>query len=87
MNGEVVVDYCLRVKKEYGADGMIVAGYSNARPCYIPSLRVLQEGGYEARDNILMGSGLPGPFDEHVEDIVFKGIHQLMQEVGRTPLR
>jgi hypothetical protein len=87
MNGEVVVDYCLRVKKEYGADGMIVAGYSNARPCYIPSLRVLQEGGYEARDNILMGSGLPGPFDEHVEDIVFEGIHQLMQEVGRTPLR
>src|ERR1035438_4497258 len=29
MNGEVVVDYCLRVKKEYGGEGMIVAGYSN----------------------------------------------------------
>jgi hypothetical protein len=84
MNGEVVVDYCLRVKKEYGAEGMIVAGYSNARPCYIPSLRVLKEGGYEARDSILMG-GLPGPLGDQVEDIIFAGIHELMKAVGRPP--
>ena len=86
MNGEVVVDYCLRVKKEYGAEGMIVAGYSNARPCYIPSLRVLKEGGYEARDAILMGS-LPGPLGDQVEDIIFAGIRELMKAVGRTPQR
>jgi hypothetical protein len=86
MNGEVVVDYCLRVKKEYGAEGMIVAGYSNARPCYIPSLRVLKEGGYEARDNILMGS-LPNLFSDQVEDTVFAGIRELMKDVGRAPLR
>lgn len=86
MNGEVVVDYSLRVKKEYGAEGMIVAGYSNERPCYIPSARVLKEGGYEARDSILM-TGLPGPFSEQVEDVVFAGIRKLMQAVGRTPAR
>jgi hypothetical protein len=86
MNGEVVVDYCLRVKKEYGAEGMIVAGYSNARPCYIPSLRVLKEGGYEARDAILMGS-LPGPLGDQVEETIFAGIRELMQAVGRAPQR
>ena len=86
MNGEVVVDYCLRVKKEYGAEGMIVAGYSNDRQCYIPSLRVLKEGGYEARDSILMTS-FPGPFDPRVEDIIFAGIRELMHAVGRAPLR
>jgi neutral ceramidase len=37
MNGEVVAEYSLRVKREYGAEGMIVAGYSNDRPCYIPA--------------------------------------------------
>jgi hypothetical protein len=86
MNGEVVVDYCLRVKKEYGAEGMIVAGYSNDRPCYIPSLRVLKEGGYEARDSILMTS-FPGPFGDQVEETIFAGIRELMQAVGRAPQR
>ncbi|MEN6604788.1 MAG: neutral/alkaline non-lysosomal ceramidase N-terminal domain-containing protein [Bryobacteraceae bacterium] len=85
MNGEVVVDYALRVKKEYGADGMIVAGYTNDRPCYIPSLRVLKEGGYEARDNMLMDPW-PGPFSGQVEEIIFTGIRKLMQTVGRAPV-
>jgi hypothetical protein len=86
MNHEVVVDYDLRVKKEYGAEDMIVAGYSNARECYIPSLRVLQEGGYEARDAILMGS-FPGPFGDRVEEIIFSGVRELMRAVGRAPVR
>ena len=80
----MVVDYCLRVKKEYGSEGMIVAGYSNARQCYIPSLRILKEGGYEARDSILMTS-LPGPFGDQVEEVIFAGIRKLMQAVGRAP--
>jgi len=86
MNGEVVVDYDLRVKKEYGANDMIVAGYSNARQCYIPSLRVLKEGGYEPHDSILMES-FPAPFSDQVEETIFAGIHQLMKEVGREPVR
>lgn len=65
---------------------MIVTGYSNDRQSYIPSLRVLKEGGYEARDAILMGS-LPGPLGERVEDIIFAGVRELMQAVGRAPLR
>jgi hypothetical protein len=83
MNGEPTVDYSLRVKKEYGADGMIVAGYSNAMTSYIPSLRVLREGGYEARDAILMSS-FPGPLAEQAEETIFSGIRELMQAVGRT---
>jgi hypothetical protein len=86
MSGEVVAEYSLRVKKEYGADGMIVAGYSNEMPCYIPSSRILKEGGYEARDAILMGS-LPGPLGDQVEETIFAGIRELMQAVGRAPQR
>lgn len=47
---EVTVDYSLRLKRELGrAPAMIwVAGYTNGYFGYIPSERVLAEGGYEA---------------------------------------
>ena len=47
MPGEVVVDYILRVKKEYGAERVWINAYSNDAPCYIPSEQILAEGGYE----------------------------------------
>ena len=47
---EVVVDYSLRLKRELACPPAIVwvAGYSNGYFGYIPSERVLAEGGYEA---------------------------------------
>ena len=48
LGGEVVVDYCLRVKKDYGAQEILIAGYSNDVMSYIPTVRILREGGYEA---------------------------------------
>jgi hypothetical protein len=48
--GEVVVDYSLRLKQELGAERLWVNGYSNDVPCYIPSERILKEGGYEGGD-------------------------------------
>lgn len=50
LGGEVVVDYSLRLKKELAGPAAVwVAGYSNDSCGYIPSLRVLKEGGYEAQ--------------------------------------
>jgi putative membrane-bound dehydrogenase-like protein len=46
--GEVVVDYDLRLKHDFDAVRLWVCGYSNDVPCYIPSKRILKEGGYEA---------------------------------------
>jgi putative membrane-bound dehydrogenase-like protein len=45
--GEVVVDYSLRLKRELDGRRLWVNAYSNDAPCYIPSERVLREGGYE----------------------------------------
>jgi neutral ceramidase len=45
--GEVVVDYSLRLQRELGTMPLWVAGYSNDVFAYIPSERVLAEGGYE----------------------------------------
>jgi neutral ceramidase len=82
LGGEPVVDYALRIKKEYGAKGIIAAGYSNDVMSYIPSLRVLKEGGYEA-GGAMISYGLPGPYTEDVEDRVFTAIHQVMKRVKR----
>ncbi|MGE5191852.1 MAG: PVC-type heme-binding CxxCH protein [Deltaproteobacteria bacterium] len=45
--GEVVVDYSLRLKRELNGRRLWVNAYSNDAPCYIPSERILKEGGYE----------------------------------------
>jgi hypothetical protein len=82
LGGEVVVDYVLRIKKEYGSKGIIVAGYSNDVMSYIPSLRVLKEGGYEASDAMLY-YGLPGPYNDDVEDQIFRTIARVMKRVKR----
>ena len=82
LGGEVVVDYALRAKREYSGEPLIVAGYSNAVMGYIPSERILREGGYEAVDNLVY-YGQPGPFAPGVEARVFDAIHKAMKKVGR----
>jgi putative membrane-bound dehydrogenase-like protein len=45
--GEVVVDYSIRLKREFDRSRLLINAYSNDVPCYIPSERILKEGGYE----------------------------------------
>jgi hypothetical protein len=78
--GEVVVDYVLRLKKELGADRLWVAGYSNDVFAYIPSRRVLEEGGYEA-GGAMTYYVQPGPFAPEVEEIVIRKIHEMADRV------
>lgn len=81
--GEVVVDYALRLKKELAGPPVWVAGYSNDVFGYLPSLRVLREGGYEAGD-AMRYTPLPGPFAPSVEQRVVKAVHTLVDTV-RSP--
>lgn len=80
LGGEVVVDYALRLRREYG-DALIVAAYSNDVMGYIPSRRVLEEGGYEAGTNLIY-YGQPGPFSDDVEDRLIEAARQALARVG-----
>ena len=51
--GEVVVDYSLRLKREFDRQRIWVNAYANDAPAYIPSERVLKEGGYEGGDAMI----------------------------------
>jgi hypothetical protein len=81
LGGEVVIDYQLRLKSEFGADRIAVLGYSNDVMGYIPSKRVQREGGYEAGD-ALMYFSQPGWFTEEVEDIVLGGARRVLVSLG-----
>jgi hypothetical protein len=88
--GETCVDYVLRLKREIGAEKLWVAGYSNEVMCYIPSERVLGEGGYEAGWTPAWGrnvaasqmawSGWPAPFAPGIEDRIVSAVHALLKE-------
>ena len=79
LSGEVVVDYSLRLAKELAPANVYVAGYSNDVFGYVPSLRVLQEGGYEGGGAMLWGP-LPGAFAADVED---KIVGKVLELVGK----
>jgi hypothetical protein len=65
LGGEVVVDYALGVEKEFGPNAWTFA-YSNDVMAYVPSERVLAEGGYEG-GGAMVYYGLPGPWKTGVE--------------------
>jgi hypothetical protein len=83
LGGEVVVDFSLRLKQAVGEDRIWTAGYSNDVMAYIPSLRVLKEGGYEG-GGAMVYYGLPSAWDESVEErIVAEVERQLGVEDAR----
>lgn len=64
---EVVSDYGKAIKGLFNED-VITLAYSNSRSCYIPTRKVLIEGGYE-RDSFL-DAGIAGVFVPEIEEIV-----------------
>ncbi|MBM3861510.1 MAG: hypothetical protein FJ395_17940 [Verrucomicrobia bacterium] len=81
LGGEVVVDYQLRAKREFPGENLMAVGFANDVMCYIPTARVLGEGGYEAEFSMVY-YGQPGPFAETVEEKVFRAIRSVMAKAG-----
>lgn len=77
MGGEVVVDYSIRLKRELGAERLWINAYANDVSCYIPSRRILNEGGYEA-DASMYWYNMPAPFAQGVEETIVDAVHRLV---------
>lgn len=74
---EVVVDYSLRLKFELSrleGPAIWVAGYSNVYSGYIPSRRVLLEGGYEA---------LSRPWHPDLEERIVRKVHDIVGKLAK----
>jgi hypothetical protein len=81
LGGEVVVDYSLRLKKELGSNPTLwVTAYANDVMAYIPSARVLKEGGYEG-DTSMIPYGLPTKWGPPIEEKIVAKVQELVKEV------
>ncbi len=72
--GEVVVDYAHRIRRDFGPAAWPIA-YANDLPCYIPSKRILSEGGYEA-DQSMAYYGLLQTLLPSTEDRIFAELNR-----------
>jgi hypothetical protein len=83
LGGEAVVDYALRLKKEYrGEKAVWVTAYANDVMAYIPSERVLKEGGYEG-DTSMIPYGLPSKWAPGIEERIVEQVRAAVKEVTR----
>jgi hypothetical protein len=79
LGGEVVVDYSLRLKGELGP-ALWVAAYSNDVMTYIPSRRVLGEGGYEG-GGAMVYYGLPTIWAPQIEEKIVTAVHKQVESL------
>jgi neutral ceramidase len=82
LGGEVVTDYVLRLKRELGAQGLWVAGYTNEVMAYIPSARMFKEGGYEVVGSMIYYDH-PTTWAPELEEKIINKTRELAKRVGR----
>ena len=82
--GEVVVDYSLRLKREFDRTRLWVNGYANEAPCYIPSERILKEGGYEGGDAMVYYDR-PTRFAPGLEQKIMNAVRQQLPATYQAP--
>ena len=82
LEGEVVVDYALRMRRELDAKRLWTTAYVNDVPCYIVSKRIINEGGYEARNSLSAkaAGGQPEKLDPPMEDRILDQVRALLPE-------
>jgi neutral ceramidase len=80
LGGELVVDYSIQLKRIFGQN-IFVLGYCNDVMSYIPSVRVLREGGYEGASAQAV-YGLHGSWKASIEVSVLSEVLKLADQVG-----
>jgi hypothetical protein len=82
LGGEVVVDYSLRIKRNMGSSHTWVSAYCNDVMAYIPSKRVLEEGGYEG-GGAMVYYGLPTSWSSEVEETIIGALARRIRSLPR----
>lgn len=80
LSGEVVVDYAHLIEQAIGPLQLWLSAYNHDVFGYLPSARVLAEGGYETRG---VGHGGPGFFSPKAQDAVVEKVRELAAKAGR----
>jgi hypothetical protein len=78
--GELTIGYAVELKRIFGQD-IFVFGYSNDVMSYIPTAKMLDEGGYET----IMSPVFTTPYAPTVENIIMSQAIKEAAEVGVSP--
>ena len=76
LGGEVVVDYALRIQREFPQSHVWVTAYANDVFGYVASERMRSEGGYEV-DFSMVFYNRPGRWSTGTEALIFRRLHEL----------
>lgn len=82
--GEVVVDYATRWKQQYDAERLWVHAYSNDSPGYVPSERILREGGYEG-GGAMIYYDIPMPYAAGLEEKIIQAASSMIPNAIQRP--
>ncbi len=83
LGGEVTVEYALKLKKMFGQKTFVM-GYSNDVMGYIPTLKILKEGGYEGLTSQMSGT-MPGPWNDDIEETILETSSRIATQAGISP--
>lgn len=83
LEDEVVVDYALRMKREFAGDRLWITAYANEVSTYIVSKRLIKEGGYEVRNALStkLSLGKAETVEPAVEDCIVEVVGELLPAV------
>lgn len=82
--GEVVVDYATYLRQRFDPERLWIIAYANDDPCYIPSKRILSEGGYEA-DSSMIYYNRPSRLAPATEDIILDTVVGMLPTTFHRP--
>ncbi len=82
LSDEPGVDYALRIKSELDGSRLWINAYTNEITYYIASKRVLNEGGYEARNSLsnTISYGIPERVQPPIEDRIVERVRSLLPD-------
>ena len=85
--GEPVAEYATLLRQALGPEGLWISGYNNDCFGYLPSAKVVAEGGHEAIGVTLWAwsrdlNSMVGFFEPRVQDVVVDAVRRLAKEAG-----
>lgn len=78
LGGELVADYAIELKRIFGYDTFVM-GYTNDVMSYIPSARILREGGYEGETSQMV-YGMPSVWRSDIETLILNEILKVAEQ-------
>ncbi len=80
LGGEVTIEYAIKIKQIFGNHTFVMT-YANDLMGYIPSLKILKEGGYEG-ERAQMVYGLPAKWDASIETTILNEVIRIGKKAG-----